>query len=88
MPVFLFLMLFGGTATAGGGWVAFDIRGASAALEAYQERNHELRTAAVGNFTPPDKWITARGYRVLGAAIGLAGVILTLAGVAELVTGG
>ncbi|WP_330306768.1 MULTISPECIES: hypothetical protein [unclassified Streptomyces] len=88
MPVFLFLLLFGLSAVMSGGWVAFDIRGSSAALEAYQERNHELRTTAVGNFTPPDKWITALGYRVLGGSIALAGVFLTLVGVAELVSGG
>jgi len=88
LPLPLFLMLLGLTALMGGGWVAFDVRGASAALEAYQERNHELRAAAAGNFTPPDKWINALGYRVLGGVISLCGVILTLAGVAELLTGG
>ncbi|MEU1198540.1 hypothetical protein ABZ446_20170 [Streptomyces sp. NPDC005813] len=88
MPFPLFLMVFGVTAMTGGGWVAFDVRGASAALEAHQQRNHELRAAAAGTFDPPDKWITARGFRVVGAVVGLCGVILVLAGVAELLTGG
>ncbi|MGD1219741.1 MULTISPECIES: hypothetical protein [Streptomyces] len=88
MPVPLFLMVLGITAMTGGGWLAFDIRGASAAMEAYQQRNHELRAAAAGTFDPPDKWITARGFRAVGAVVGLCGVFLALAGVAEMLTGG
>ncbi len=84
MPFPVFLLVFGLTAAVSGGWVAFDVRGASKALERYQERNHELRTAAVGDFAPPTRWITAVGYRVLGGVIGVGGLVLTLAGLVEL----
>jgi hypothetical protein len=84
MPLSVFLLLFGLTAAVGGGWVACDVRGASKSLERFQERNHELRTAAVGNFTPPAKWITALGYRVLGGAICVCGLVLALGGLVEL----
>jgi hypothetical protein len=68
---------------AAGGWVAF-VPGVAASLERKQQLNHELRTAAVGDFTPPDKWITARGYRVGATGIFLCGVVLILAGVLEM----
>ena len=84
MPVSVFLLLLGLTAAVGGGWVACDVREASKALERYQERNHELRAAAVGDFTPPAKWITALGYRVLGGFICVCGLVLALGGLVEL----
>jgi hypothetical protein len=84
MPVSVFLLLLGLPAVVAGGWVALDIRGASAAMERHQARNHALRTAAVGDFTPPTRWITAVGFRVVGGAVCLGGLILALAGLLEL----
>ena len=83
MPVSVFLLLLGLAGAAVGGWVAF-VPGVSASLERKAALNHELRTAAVGDFTPPDKWISARGYRVGAAGIFLCGLVLIMAGVLEM----
>lgn len=80
----VFLLLLGLPAVVAGGWLALDVRKASATLERYQARNHELRTAAVGDFAPPTKWITAVGWRFVGGAVCAAGLVLTLAGLTEL----
>ncbi|MFI0965290.1 hypothetical protein ACH4S8_28415 [Streptomyces sp. NPDC021080] len=88
MPVWLFLMVLGLAALVAGGWVALDIRGAAAAMVASQQRGHDLRAAATGDFSPPVRWVTAFGFRAFGAAIGLAGLVLFLGGVLELLTNG
>lgn len=72
------LLVLGVTATLAGGWVAFDVRGAAGSLERWQERNHELRARATGSFAPPDRWITATGYRLMGALVSLCGLVLLL----------
>lgn len=84
LPVSVFLLLLGLAAVVPGGWLALDVRGASAALERYQARNHELRTAAVGDFTPPTKWVTAVGWRFVGGAVCAGGLVLMLIGLTEL----
>ncbi|WP_328553914.1 MULTISPECIES: hypothetical protein [unclassified Streptomyces] len=88
MPVWLFLMLFGLSGSVAGGWVALNIRGAADAMTASQQRGHDLRAAATGNFSPPVSWVTAFGFRAIGAAIGLAGLVLFLGGILELLTNG
>ncbi|MCT9081706.1 hypothetical protein [Streptomyces fulvoviolaceus] len=67
-----------------GGWVALDIRSAAAAIERWQERNHELRMTTVGDFTPSQKWITATGFRVVAGGVCLVGLILILMGLVNL----
>ncbi|MGW7609381.1 hypothetical protein ACWGKW_19320 [Streptomyces sp. NPDC054766] len=86
MPFWLFLMLFGLAAAVSGGRVAFNVRGAATAMEASQQRGHDLRAATTGDFAPPVKWITAFGFRAVGAVVGLCGIVPALAGVAELLT--
>ncbi|MFJ7964617.1 hypothetical protein [Streptomyces sp. NPDC096324] len=81
-------MALGLVSLMGGSWVALDIRGAAKAMEASQQRGHDLRTAASGDFSPPVRWVTANGFRAFGAAIGLAGLVLFLSGVLELLTNG
>ncbi|MEV6191775.1 hypothetical protein AB0M19_05170 [Streptomyces sp. NPDC051920] len=88
MPVWLFLLALGLVSLTAGGWVALNIRGAATAMEASQQRGHDLRAAATGDFSPPVRWVTAAGFRAFGAAIGLAGLVLFLSGVLELLTNG
>ncbi|MFE2535886.1 hypothetical protein [Streptomyces sp. NPDC059371] len=88
MPVWLFLMLFGLSASVAGGWIAFNVRGAADAVKAFQQRSHELSALAAGSFTPRPNRVTRFGLRPYAALVGLAGVVLLLAGVAELLTGG
>ncbi|MGW1063201.1 hypothetical protein ACWD4F_01575 [Streptomyces aureus] len=88
MPVWLFLMVLGVPAVARGGWMAFNIRGAATAMETSQQRGHDLRAATTGDFSPPVRWISAFGFRALGAVIGLGGLVLFLGGVLELLTNG
>lgn len=57
-------------------------------MTASQQRGHDLRAAATGNFSPPVSWVTAFGFRAIGAAIGLAGLVLFLGGILELLTNG
>jgi hypothetical protein len=88
MPFWLFLVLFGLSGAVAGGWVAFNVRGAADAMKAFQQRSHELSALAAGTFTPPPNRVTRIGLRPYAAAVGLAGLVLVLAGVAELPTGG
>ncbi|MFF3451937.1 hypothetical protein ACFYXJ_32915 [Streptomyces sp. NPDC002667] len=88
MPFWLFLMLFGLSASVAGGWVALDIRGSAEALKEFQRRGHELSALAAGTFTPRPNKVTRIGLRPYAALVGLAGSVLALAGVAELLTGG
>ncbi|MFH8804892.1 hypothetical protein ACH4F6_35920 [Streptomyces sp. NPDC017936] len=75
--LFLLLML-GLVAAAGGGWVALNIRGAAVSLEQRQGRNLELRRQAQGRLDSPDLWMTVTGFRWLGSAVGLGGMVLVL----------
>ncbi|MGW3663662.1 hypothetical protein [Streptomyces sp. NPDC005141] len=88
MPVHVLLMLLGLSAAVAGSWVAFNIRGAADAMEAFRQRSHNLNALATGSFTPPRDRVFAIGLRPYAAAVGLAGVVLMLAGVAELLTSG
>lgn len=88
MPVWLFLMLFGLSGSIAGGWVALNIRGAADAMMAFRQRSHDLSALAAGTFTPRPDRVTRIGLRPYAAAVCLAGIVLVLAGVAELLTGG
>ncbi|KUH40642.1 MULTISPECIES: hypothetical protein [Streptomyces] len=72
----VFLLVFGLAASGAGSWVACDIRGAASALERYQRRSVELR--ARGALDPPDRWVSAAGFRWLGAVTCVCGLLLAL----------
>jgi hypothetical protein len=84
MSVLILLLILGLAATTSGGWVALNIRGAAVSLERAQGRNVELRAHAQGRLAPPDRWMTAVGFRWLGAIVGLGGILLALLMVALL----
>lgn len=82
--MFYFLVVFGLSAAVAGGWFGLDIRGSAAVYEAYSARNTALRAQAAGRLdVPPNIW-TARVARVLGAIVGLAGAVLALIALAEI----
>ncbi|MEW1566384.1 MULTISPECIES: hypothetical protein [unclassified Streptomyces] len=88
MPSYVFLMLLGLPAAVAGSWVAFNVRGSADALEAFRQRSLDLRALGTGTFAPPAGSTFAIGYRVYATVLGLAGVVLLLASVAELLTSG
>lgn len=88
MPSHVFLMVLGLPATVAGCWVAFNVRGSATAMEASQQRGHDLRAASTGDLSEPVRWVTAFGFRAFGTAVGLGGIVLILASVAELLTSG
>ncbi|WRZ91118.1 hypothetical protein OHB54_19800 [Streptomyces sp. NBC_01007] len=88
MSFWLFLMLFGLSGSVVGGWIALNIRGAADSMTAFQQRSHDLSALAAGTFTPRPNRVTRIGLRPYAAAVCLAGIVLVLAGVAELLTGG
>ncbi|MGC4984430.1 MULTISPECIES: hypothetical protein [unclassified Streptomyces] len=87
-PVWLFLMMLGLPGAVAGSWVAFNVRGAADAIEALRQRNLDLNALAAGSFAPPAGSAFAVRFRLYGTVLGIAGIVLVLAGIAELLTGG
>jgi hypothetical protein len=72
----IFLLVLGLASVGYGGWLVFT----APARERQQARNVELRAAARGDLTPPDRWVTATGFRLLGSLAVVCGALLALTG--------
>ncbi|MET7985509.1 hypothetical protein [Streptomyces sp. NPDC005281] len=81
-------MLLGLPATVAGSWVAFNIRGAADAMETLRQRNLDLNALGAGSFAPPAGSAFAVRFRLYGTVLGIAGIVLVLASIAEFLTGG
>lgn len=82
MPVVLLLLGLGGVLW--GGRLAFDVRGAAHASAERARLATELNAAAAGNLDPPSNQWTVRRFRLAGARVFAAGLVLLLAGLLEL----
>ncbi|MFG2874001.1 hypothetical protein ACGFYU_03190 [Streptomyces sp. NPDC048337] len=84
MDIGIFLLALGLASAIPGGWIALNVRGSAASLERRASANAELRMHARGSLGPPPRVASAGVFRFLATAVGLAGSVLTLAGLAEL----
>ncbi|MFF4449001.1 hypothetical protein [Streptomyces sp. NPDC001502] len=84
MSIGAFLLTFGLTALAGGGWVALNLRGSAASLERRAAADAELRMQAQGRLGPAPLHMSRGLYRTLGTVIALAGSVLAPGGLLEL----
>ena len=76
VPVPLLLLLLGLGGVVWGGRFAFNVRGAADAWAERARVNTELMAAAKNILDPPRSMWTVRRYRIQGARVFLAGLVL------------
>ncbi|MFD9484179.1 hypothetical protein [Streptomyces sp. NPDC059991] len=85
MALGVVLLLMGLAGVVIGLRVAFDVRGAAVQLERKMEANYALRAQAQGHLNPPDRWVSATGWRWFAGVIALLSLFVGFVGLVFIV---